>query len=233
MKEPLIVFLKEEIMFCFKCGAEIANDIQICPKCYVDIPPVMREFVRPESNDVPRLNSPVSVESPPAEESPVSVESTTTEDSPVSVDSSAAFQVNRFTKDDTQSTSDGPVPIEDRDRHGFTTFWLVISLIGYVVMAGAFLFQPYITAYMYGASKGLVQFLGLVSVVGIVSGALLLRYKMLGFTLFVVVSLLSLILDLVIGMGFWPVLGNLGNIAIMYGVLQFRRKGKTTWEQLD
>jgi hypothetical protein len=141
-----------------------------------------------------------------------------------------------------ETGTEDDVKTDVRKRHGFTSFWLVFSLIwcayqgvGWIVTSGAN--RTGGTGILYGLSTIAIAF-------GII---LLLRWKKIGFWLFVGSSIVSLLLVI-------PMMGNttvttgetdsivlnimllswrIISIAIMWGVLHIHKNGKNTWEQLD
>jgi hypothetical protein len=156
-------------MFCEKCGVEMADDVQFCPKC---------------GNSI-------------------------------------------------KSTMENTVNTIDRKRHGFTSFWLIFSLIAYFIVGTIYLFSPALIIQYYNVSSGLIMIYGIVSIAGIVGNILLLCWKKIGFWVFIGVSIVSLLLNMAIGMNIGQILWGLIGIAIMRGVLHIRKNGKTTWEQLE
>ena len=156
-------------MFCKKCSAEIADDVQFCPKCGVSI------------NAMTEVNA-------------------------------------NFSK---------------RKRHGFTSFWIILSLIGFIIIGAVYLFSPQLIAQNLNVSNNMIMVYGIVSMVGVLGNILLLCWKKIGFWIFIGISAISLILNLVIGLNIGQALFGLIGIAIMWGVLKIRKNGKTTWEQLE
>jgi hypothetical protein len=138
----------------------------------------------------------------------------------------------------------------ERKRHGFTSFWLILSLIIYVISFGNSLVS-YGTVQMVGISSGMAMFGWLTSITAIIGIILVLRWKKIGFWLFVVSNIFSLLL-------FITAMGNVSstitedisaemivkffnslsiitvliNLVITWGVLHIRKNGKNTWEQL-
>jgi predicted nucleic acid-binding Zn ribbon protein len=130
------------------------------------------------------------------------------------------------------STSMDTENIINRKRHGFTSFWLIFSLISYVIVGSIYLFSPELIAQSYNASNGLIMLFGIVSIAGIIGNIFLLCWKKIGFWVFIGVAVVSLILNFVIGMNIGQILFGLVGIPIMWGILHIRKNGKTTWEQL-
>ena len=156
-------------MFCVKCGSEIANDVQFCPRC--------------------------------------------------------GNAINSTVADSVNST--------ERKRHGFTSFWLIFSLICSVIVGGIYVFSPSIITQYYNVSSGLVMLYGFSAMAVVVGDILLLCWKKTGFWLFIGSSVVSLLLNMAIGMNFLQSLWGLIGIVIMWGILHIRKNGKTAWEQLE
>jgi hypothetical protein len=155
-------------MFCVKCGSEIADDIQTCPKCgYV-----------------------------------------------------ANLTINNS------------LNLPERKRHGFTTFWLIFSIISFVLSGSIYLFFPKIIAQTYNTTSNLIMIFGIFSIIGVVGNIFLLCWKKIGFWIIVGVSIVSFVLNLVIGLNIGQSLFGLIGVAIMWGVLHIQKNGKNTWEQL-
>jgi hypothetical protein len=121
----------------------------------------------------------------------------------------------------------------DRKRHGFTSFWLIFSLISFVISGSIYLFTPQLMTQYYNVSSGLLMLYGIISMAGIIGNILLLCWKKIGFWIFIGISVVSLLLNMVIGLNIVQSLFGLIGIAIMWGVLHIRKNGKTTWEQLE
>jgi membrane associated rhomboid family serine protease len=154
-------------MLCEKCGTEIGDDVQFCPKCGFNIRPVTT------------------------------------------------------------------VNVNERKRHGFTTFWLILSLISFIISGGSYLFSTETIAQNLNTSNELIMLFGFVSMVGIIGDILLLCWKKIGFWIFIGISVVSLILNMKIGLTIVQSLFGLIGLAIMWGVLHIRKNGKTAWEQLE
>ncbi|MDR1867357.1 MAG: zinc ribbon domain-containing protein [Treponema sp.] len=154
-------------MFCEKCGMEIGNDAQFCPKCGVSI---------------------------------VSVTTVNT---------------------------------NEKKRHGFTSFYLIFTLICNAIVGTSYMFTPQMITQYYDISNELMMLYGLVSMGAVIGSILLLCWKKIGIWVFIGLSIVSLILNMAIGLNFIQSLWSLIGIAVMWGVLRIRKNGKTTWEQLE
>jgi hypothetical protein len=119
-----------------------------------------------------------------------------------------------------------------KKRHGFTTFWLIFSLIAQVISGIIYLLSMQLLADFYNVSRSLILLYGIISLVGAVGSVLLLIWKKIGFWIFIGISIASLILNNIIGIPIRTTLIGLLGVVIMWAVLQIRKNGKTTWEQL-
>jgi hypothetical protein len=131
-----------------------------------------------------------------------------------------------------KSTSEDSVNFIEHKRHGFTSFWLIFSLISFVIGGSIYLFSPALITQYYKVSSNLIMLYGIVSILGVVGNILLLCWKKIGFWVFIGISIVSLLLNILIGMNIGQILFGLIGIAVMWGVLHIRKNGKTTWEQL-
>jgi hypothetical protein len=157
-------------MYCVKCGGEIADDVQFCPKCGT------------------------------------------------AVKSAVEITAN----------------ISERRRHGFTSFWLILGLIGCFIVGSIYLFSPnLIGQYYVNASKGLIMLFGIISMANIICYILLLCWKRIGFWIFIGTSIVSLPLNMAIGLNIGQTLSGLIGLVILWGILHIRKNGKTAWEQLE
>jgi hypothetical protein len=126
--------------------------------------------------------------------------------------------------------------VASRRRHGFTSFWLIFSLISFA-LTGLF-FIGMMDAIMmdmmpsYMMPKGLMILSGM-GLAGIVPVVLLLKWKKIGFWIYCGVGAIAFVLNIV-SSRFNPInLFGLIGIPIMWGVLHIRKDGKSAWEQLE
>ena len=122
--------------------------------------------------------------------------------------------------------------ITERKRHGFTSFWLIFSIIGNVIAGANYFFSTELIAQSFNASSGIIMLFGIVSITGIIGNILLLSWKKIGFWVFIGIAVVSLVLNFIIGINFGLILFSLVSIPIMWGILHIRKNGKTTWEQI-
>jgi predicted nucleic acid-binding Zn ribbon protein len=144
-----------------------------------------------------------------------------------------------------------------RERHGFTSFWLIFSLIGYVFSGFFIAFEHEILSrYWLDSIKSgvlyyplfavrlripmkigmywdqLILFSVVANIIGIAGLVLLLRWKKIGFPLIVISYIIGFVFASIFGMIVGSFFGSIIGIAIIYGILHLRKNGKTAWEQL-
>ena len=130
------------------------------------------------------------------------------------------------------STSMDTANTTDRKRHGFTSFWLIFSLITNAIVGATYLFFPGTIIQTLNTSGNLIMILGIISIIGIIGNVLLLCWKKIGFWIAVGISIVSLVVNFVIGLNIGQILFGLVGIVVLWGVLHIRKNGKTAWEQL-
>jgi hypothetical protein len=120
-----------------------------------------------------------------------------------------------------------------KERPIFTTFWLIFLLIVRIIFGVLFLFSIQILVKDSYISNGVIIIYLAGAILGVATNILLLLWKKIGFWIFISNSIAFSILDsIVIGASLGRTLSGLLGILIMWSVLQIRKNGKTTWEQL-
>ena len=120
-----------------------------------------------------------------------------------------------------------------KQRHGCVTFWLWLVLLvnlGSVLMQVVNLFDPEEPVYPVWT----VVLLVLLASCNVVASLLLMRWRKLGFYLFVASALAELVVGLLL-LDLNPVqsVTLLFNIAIWCAVLQIRSDGRSAWSQME
>lgn len=123
--------------------------------------------------------------------------------------------------------------VEQRQRHGCLTTWLVVMLVMnsfaalVYFLAGGFLLET-----LPGAPSWSMPVLGTLSVLNLVCAVALLRWKKWGFWGFCLTSFAAFAINLSIGTGIGPSLMGLLGLVLLYGVLQIGGE-KRGWPQLE
>ena len=120
-----------------------------------------------------------------------------------------------------------------KQRHGCVTFWLWLVLLvnaGSVLMQVVNLFDPSESVYPVWT----VVLLVLLASCNVVASLLLMRWRKLGFYLFVASALAELVVGLLL-LDLHPVesVTSLASIAIWWAVLQIRYDGRSAWSQME
>ena len=118
--------------------------------------------------------------------------------------------------------------VTKRQRHGFTTFWLIFSIVSTLLFFPSFHSEWLFTDH----TKGAILLLDIAFAIDIIAGILLLCWKRIGFIISIMTTLLVVIADIISGYSIGYILLNISMLAILYGILQIRKNGKSTWEQL-
>jgi predicted nucleic acid-binding Zn ribbon protein len=116
----------------------------------------------------------------------------------------------------------------ERKRHGFTTFWLIFSIVLNILLFPSFYSDSLFIDY----TEGAILLLDVTCAIDIVSCILLLCWKKIGFAISIITTSLVAISDIISGHGIGYILLNASMLVILYGILQIRKNGKSTWEQL-
>ena len=119
-----------------------------------------------------------------------------------------------------------------KQRHGCVTAWLIYLMIGSSIGAIGYIYM-FLFDQPNGISYPIIVLLGIMCIVNVVSSVLVFQWKKIGFWGFIFTSISGLIINLSIGLGIVTSLLGLVGIAILYGVLQIKKKNVTTWESLE
>jgi hypothetical protein len=129
-----------------------------------------------------------------------------------------------------------------KERHGFTSFWLISGAIFNPIVCLIYLFAPdsmeslyNISGYGYRFYSGYAILAGLLMAAGTVAYIFLLSWKKAGFWLLVAVTISNNFLSVAImGMNFILALFfSAISIAILWGILHIRKNGYTAWDHLN
>jgi len=120
------------------------------------------------------------------------------------------------------------VVTEQAQRHGFITFWLILLIIGNSISI--------IAALALGVFSYLSIFAIALNIVSIVSVVMLLQWKKIGFWIFLGCQVLAAVLNATMQISEIAILSAVGavlGVAILWGILQIKKDGKSCWEQLN
>ena len=122
-----------------------------------------------------------------------------------------------------------------KQRHGCVTAWLVLMLVVNSLSALLYLFfsEMVTNTFQVDVSSTLILLLGIVGIANVVFSVFLLQWKKKGFWGFLVTSIVTLIINMNIGVGIVQSMFGLVGIVILYGILQIKKDSKTAWENLD
>ncbi len=124
-----------------------------------------------------------------------------------------------------------------KHRHGCVTAWLIFMMVANGIVGLVYIFQgqqiaDYLPPGVTFAEWARISLIVL-ALLNLYAAYLLYNYKKLGFWIFVFSSLAALAINTSMGMSISSSISGLLGVAILYGILQIQREGKTAWEQLD
>jgi hypothetical protein len=120
-----------------------------------------------------------------------------------------------------------------KQRHGCLTAFLILMIIANSILALIYLFgSGTIAATLPDAPKWVFPALGVACILNVVFAVALFAWKRWGFYGFAAMSVLSIVINMFIGLGVGQSFSGLIGVAVLYGVLQIGgdRKG---WAQLE
>lgn len=121
-----------------------------------------------------------------------------------------------------------------KERHTFATIWLVWIIIANAYTALRLLYSALITNCYPDITVPMQIVTALVTIVSIFFIIQILRWKMIGFTGYVATIVVVLVISLFIGnSSIIRLIYVIAGIAILYGVLQIKKNGKSAWENLE
>lgn len=148
------------------------------------------------------------------------------------------------------------VPFEEKQRHGFVTFWLVLMIVSNIagaitqIVVSQFAIWQYATdekaELFFYIKHGMVDyytfavyFMAVLAVINVVAAILLLIWKKLGYWLFVgsasacfVIMVSFAILGGVTSAVLSSLIGAVLGPIVLWAILQIRKKGISCWKQL-
>jgi hypothetical protein len=122
-----------------------------------------------------------------------------------------------------------------KQRHGCVTAWLILMIIGNSLIAALYLFAGDTIAKSLpgGISNTMLILLAIFCVGNVISSILLFRWLKIGFWIFLLTSIASLVVNFSIGLGVVQSLLGLVGIGVLYGVLQIKKDNVSAWANLE
>ncbi|MFH1051234.1 MAG: hypothetical protein V1779_09955 [bacterium] len=125
--------------------------------------------------------------------------------------------------------------MENKQRHGCVTAWLILMIIANSLVAILYLFNGEMISQNLpgGISNSMLILLAIIGICNVVFSVFLFQWKKWAFWGFIISSLVSFIINLTIGIGIGQSVFGLVGIAILYGVLQIKKDNVSAWSNLD
>ena len=122
-----------------------------------------------------------------------------------------------------------------KERHGCVTTWLVFMIVVNSLIGLVYLFVPESIAEQVPVKIPIYIFsiLGLIGLANVVFSMALFKWKLWGFYGFIVSSLASFIINLLIGIDVIQSVMGLIGIAFLYGVLQIKKNNISAWNFME
>jgi membrane protein YdbS with pleckstrin-like domain len=124
---------------------------------------------------------------------------------------------------------------ENKSRHGCVTAWLIFMIIANSFMALIYFFfsELVIQNSPVAISTTMILLLGFIGLLNAVFAVFLLKWKKWAFWGFAGTAVLTLVINLTIGLGVGSALAGLIGIAILYGILQIKSNDVSAWKNLE
>jgi len=123
--------------------------------------------------------------------------------------------------------------MEQKQRHGCLTAWLVLMIIANSISALIYLFaSDFIARTLPSAPSWSFPILALLGIFNVICAIALFKWKKWGFYGFIASSIIALIINLIIGIDVAQSLAGLIGLVILYGVLNIGKE-RAAWPQLD
>ncbi len=121
--------------------------------------------------------------------------------------------------------------MESKERHGCVTAWLILMIIANSIIALTYLFTDNTTPQ--SPTNLTTLMLTTIGIANIIFAIMLLQWKKWAFWAFATTSLITLGVNISIGISVGNALVGLIGIVILYGILQIKKDGITAWENLE
>jgi predicted membrane metal-binding protein len=125
--------------------------------------------------------------------------------------------------------------MESKQRHGCVTAWLIFMIIANSLTAIFYLFMGDAISQNLANPIPQPMMLGLavLGIANLIFSIMLFQWKKWAFWGISATSLIALAINLSIGLGIGTSMFGLIGIVILYGILQIKKDGITTWENLE
>lgn len=134
---------------------------------------------------------------------------------------------------DINSNTDNQTPATDPKMHGCVTAWLIMMIVVNSLVALIYLIGgDFIDNALGGIEDNYLIVLGLVGLFNVVCAAYLLKWKKWGFYGFIGSSVVTIIVNLQIGLEPVQSISGLIGVAVLYAILQIKKDGITAWSQM-
>ncbi len=122
-----------------------------------------------------------------------------------------------------------------KERHGCVTTWLVFMIVANSLIGLMYLLVPESIANEMEVKIPIyiLSILGLIGIANVVFSFALFKWKLWGFYGFIVSSLASFIINLMIGVEVVQSVMGLIGIAFLYGVLQIKKNNIAAWNYME
>jgi hypothetical protein len=128
------------------------------------------------------------------------------------------------------------ITTDEKVRHGCVTAWLIFSMVVNSITALSYiLFGDAIADAIPGggAEPWMLIALAVIGMINVVSCVLLFKWKKIGFFIFIGTSLITLGINLAMGINIMQCGMGLFGVFLLYVVLQIKEKNVTAWDQMD
>jgi hypothetical protein len=140
---------------------------------------------------------------------------------------------NENTDFDINRNFDNQMPQAEPKMHGCVTAWLIMMIVVNSIVALVYLIGgDFIENALGGIEDSFLIILGLVGLFNVLCAAYLLKWKKWGFYGFIGSSVVTIIINLQIGLEPVQAISGLIGVAILYAILQIKRDGITAWSQM-
>ncbi len=123
----------------------------------------------------------------------------------------------------------------ERQRHGCVTAWLIFLIIAnsFTALTYLFLSDLIIEHSPVEMSKSYLFALGFIGILNLIFAIFLLRWKKWAFRGFLFTTIITFAINIISGQSFWQSLFGFLGIIILYGILQIKEEGVSTWNHLE